>query len=287
MPFDLFERPRVTTHKAVDARSGDPDLSQWFTPFWAAEEFVNDALRDLGQNIHVAEPSCGTGSFLTAIPKSCHAFGVDIDPTVVPAAIANSGREVLVGDFRTVDLGERKAELIIGNPPFEIDVIEGFLDRAHSILPEDGMIAMVLPSYAFQTPSRVAPWMERFSIDVNMIPRTLFPGLSKPLVWAKYTKTAARRFSGIMLFAETRDIENMKPAIREALVRRGTWREAVAVALRSLGGEASVKAIYDAITPERRTSAHWRPKIRQTLQRGFVSRGNGRWALPQPEALAA
>lgn len=287
MTPDLFSPLQPSANTDQNARSGDAALSQWFTPFWVAEELVDDALRTLGRDIHVAEPSCGTGAFLTAIPKSCPAFGVDIDPSVVPAAIANSGREVLIGDFRTVDLGQRQVEALIGNPPFEVDIIEGFLDRAHQILPDDGLIAMVLPAYAFQTPSRVSKWMDRFSIDVNMIPRTLFPGLSKPLVWAKYTKTSLRRFSGLMLFAETRDIEQMRPAIREALARPGTWRSAIFSALESLGGQASLPAIYDAISPERQTSTHWRPKIRQTLQRNFQSLGNGRWALPQNHMLRA
>jgi len=267
-----------------EARSGDASLSQWFTPFWVAEELVDDALRSLG-HVSVVEPSCGTGAFLTAIPKSMPAIGIDIDPRVVAAAVANSGREVRVGDFRTMDLTGVKPELIVGNPPFEMDVINGFLDRAHAELPDGGMVAMVLPAYAFQTPRQVARWMEMYSIDVNMIPRTLFPGLSKPLVWAKYRRAEMRTFSGMMLFAETRQIENMRPAIREALAAPGTWRSAVALALESLGGTASVSSIYDAMAPERRAGDHWRPKIRQTLQRGFVPLGEGRWALPT--AMAA
>lgn len=263
-----------------DARSGDPDLSQWFTPFWVAEELVDDALRGMG-DVSVLEPSCGTGAFLAAVPSSMPAMGLDIDPRVVAAAVANSGREVVVGDFRTHDLGGFRPQAIIGNPPFEMAVINDFLDRAHAVLPEDGLIAMVLPAYAFQTPSQVTRWMDMFSIDVNMIPRTLFPGLSKPLVWAKCTKTGTRRFTGMMLFAETRAVEEMRPEVRRALERPGTWREAVATALDSLGGEASVASICDAMTPERRRSEHWRPKIRQTLQRGFVPLGNGRWAMPR------
>lgn len=286
MDLDLFSEPARPNTVHTAARSGDANLSQFFTPFWVAEELVDDALRGLG-HVSVVEPSCGTGAFLTAIPKKCSAFGVDIDPAVIPAAIANSGREVLLGDFRTVDLGSRRPELMIGNPPFEVEIIEGFLDRAHDILPDDGLVAMVLPAYAFQTPSRVARWMDRFAIDVNMIPRTLFPGLSKPLVWAKYTKTAQRRFSGLMLFAETRDIENMRPAIRNALAAPGTWREAVRLALESLGGQASVQSIYDAISPERRSANHWREKIRQTLQRGFEPLGNGRWTIPELQLKAA
>lgn len=268
----------------ISDRSGDAALSQWFTPFWVAEELVDDALKGMS-GASVLEPSCGTGAFLTAVPKEMPALGIDIDPRVVAAAVANSGREVIVGDFRKHDLGGFRPDVIVGNPPFEMEIINGFLDRAHEILPEDGLIAMVLPAYAFQTPRQVSRWMDMFSIDVNMIPRTLFPGLSKPLVWAKCTKTAARRFSGMMLFAETRAIEQMRPAIRKALEGPGTWREAVDTALRSLGGEASVSSIYEAMVPERRQSEHWRPKVRQTLQRGFVSLGQGRWAVP--ERLAA
>lgn len=257
---------------------GSPELDQWFTPFWAAEEFMADALAGLGA-VKICEPSCGNGAFLAAAPPSCEAFGVDIDPAVIPTAIANSGREVLLGDFRTVDLGGRGAELVIGNPPFDMDVVDGFLDRAHEILPEGGLLALILPAYAFQTPRRVCRWGDSFSIDVRLIPRTLFPGISKPLVWARYTKAERRFHRGLMLFGEQRDIEQMRPAIRHALERPGTWREAVRVALDQLGGEASVGAICDLIAPERRTTPHWRPKIRQTLQRHYHRVGEARWAL--------
>lgn len=286
MNRDLFDERGIAVEDVVGRsdRSGDPGLAQWFTPFWVAEELVDDALRGMG-DVSVLEPSCGTGAFLSAVPSRMEAVGIDIDPRVVSAAVSNSGRKVMVGDFRTHDLEGYRPQAIIGNPPFDMGTVNGFLDRAHRLLPEDGLIAMVLPAYAFQTPSQVSRWMDMFSIDVNMIPRTLFPGLSKPLVWAKCTKTSVRRFSGMMLFAETRAIEGMNGAVRRALDGPGTWRQAVGVALESLGGEASVASICDAMAPERRRSQHWRPKIRQTLQRGFVPLGDGRWGMPR--ALAA
>lgn len=255
-----------------------PGVDQWFTPFWAAEELVADALSGLGR-VSILEPACGSGSFLTAFPDDCPAFGVEIDPNLVPIARANSGREVLLGDFRTVDLTGRDVEAVIGNPPFGIPTVEQFLDRAHGLLPEDGLVAMILPAYAFQTPNRVGRWMERFSIDVKLIPRTLFPRLSKSLVWAKYRKQGTRRYVGLMLFAEQRDVEQMRPAIREALCGPGTWREAVRRALESLGGEGSLASIYDVITPERRVSRHWQPKVRQILQLYHRPVDRGRWAL--------
>lgn len=262
------------------SRSGDPALDQWFTPFWAAEELVDDALRGLG-TVSVCEPACGTGAFLAAIPGACPAFGVDIDPAVIPAAVANSGREVLLGDFRRVDLAGREVQLVIGNPPFGLRTIQGFIERSHGLLPEGGMVAMILPGHTFQTPSVVTRWMERFSIDIKVIPRTLFPRLSKTLLWVKYRKVAGdRTFHGMMLFGEQRDVELMRPMMREALIRAGTWREAVRLALEALGGEASLPAIYDMITPERqRVSRHWQPKVRQVLQLHHRPIERGRWAL--------
>ncbi len=281
MRRDLFGDPPDGSRGDVMpmARSGDRALAQWFTPFWAAEELIDDALRSMG-DVSVLEPSCGTGAFLAAVPDRMPAIGLDIDPRVVPAARANTGRSVILGDFRTHDLGGFMPEAIIGNPPFDMETVNAFLDRAHRLLPEDGLVAFVLPAYAFQTPSQVTRWMDMYSIDVNVIPRTLFPGLSKPLVWAKCIKSSVRRFAGMMLFSETRSVERMTDGMRRSLAGPGTWREAVRDALRSLGGEASVGSICDAIAPERRCGQHWRPKIRQTLQRGFVALGEGRWALP-------
>jgi hypothetical protein len=44
------------------------DLHQYFTPTWAAELLVQRHFADLGPKDCVAEPSCGDGRFLMAIP---------------------------------------------------------------------------------------------------------------------------------------------------------------------------------------------------------------------------
>jgi site-specific DNA-methyltransferase (adenine-specific) len=261
-------------------RSGCSELDQWFTPFWAAEALTEDALRGLGR-VSVCEPSCGSGAFLAAVPADYPAFGVEIDARAIPAAVANSGREVLLGDFRTIDLGDREVELVLGNPPFSAPIIDGFFARAHEILPDGGRVAMILPTYVFKSALRVVRLMDRFSIDVSLIPRTLFPRLSRELVWAKCIKGGERRFYGLMLFDEKYEVEQMRRAAQAALCGPGTWREAVRGALESLGGTGSLAAIYDRIAPERREGrAHWQPKVRQILQRYFQRVGSGRWAIP-------
>ncbi|MAM83258.1 MAG: SAM-dependent methyltransferase [Acidobacteria bacterium] len=256
------------------------DLSQWFTPFWAAEELMAHALEEKKAHF-VLEPSCGSGSFLTAIPSDLDALGVEIDPVAAEKARTNSQRRVIIGNFKTVDLEGFEPDLVIGNPPFDVATISAFVDRAGRILPDDGMIAMILPAYAFQTPSRVTEWMDAYSLDIDALPRTLFPGLSKPLVWARFRKTAQRLHRGLLLFRRTRAIEEADKNVKGALGAAGTWRNAVDQALRSVGGKAHLRTIYDRIDPQRRASEHWQPKVRQTLQRGFTSLGNGVWALPE------
>ncbi|MYM92507.1 hypothetical protein [Duganella vulcania] len=110
-------------------------LSQYFTPGWAAEMLVERHLAGLSPGSLVIEPAAGDGSFLAAIPSSLAAIGVEIDPAMAILARANSGREVIEGDFRTAVLPER-ADAIIGNPPFEADLISQFLDRSWHLLEE-------------------------------------------------------------------------------------------------------------------------------------------------------
>lgn len=282
MQSDLFSSPRAPSS---NAQCGDPSLSQFFTPFWAAQALAEDVLAGLGQ-VGVVEPSCGTGAFLSAIPDHLPAYGVDIDPKVIPIAERNSGRSVILGDFRTVELPEQEVGLVLGNPPFSMPIIDGFIDRAEAILPEDGIAAFILPSHVFSTAGRVERWNQRFSLDVKMIPRSLFSRISMPLVWAKFIKTQRRSLVGFLLFAEQADVENMPKAVRQRLGGPGTWREVVELALESLGGHASLADIYRAVEPRRPSpNMWWKDKVRQTLGLYFQRVDERSWTFPQ--AMAA
>lgn len=278
--FDFMSPANDDLNQVADRAEASRELSQWFTPFWTAEELMAHALDE--KDAHsILEPSCGTGAFLTAVPEHLDALGVEIDPIAAEQARANSRRRVIIGDFKAVDLEGFHPDLVIGNPPFDVATISAFVERAGRILPDNGMIAMILPAYAFQTPSRVTDWMDAYSLEVDAIPRTLFPGLSKPLMWARFHKTATKLHRGLLLYRRTRACEEAGKNVKAALAAPGTWRNAVEQALRSLGGKAHVRSIYDRIDPERRAGAHWQPKVRQTLQRGFTSLGEGVWTLPE------
>ncbi|AXK43970.1 methyltransferase domain-containing protein [Erythrobacter aureus] len=279
MQQDLFHAPAQIAEG--DQQRGDPTLHQWFTPFWAAEMLTEDALSSLGR-VGVVEPSCGTGAFLAAVPAGLSAYGVDIDPEVARKAQAATGRPVIVGDFQSAELPDEDIGLVLGNPPFSSPVIDGFLDRSHEILPEDGVAAFILPAYVFSTASRVMSWNERFALDVKHIPRSLFGRISHPLVWAKFIKSRKRTMMGLLLFSEQQSVENMPKETRRRLGGPGTWREAVHHALDALGGRASLREIYNAVEPRRPTANQfWRDKVRQTLGLYFTRVDDTRWTLPE------
>jgi 16S rRNA A1518/A1519 N6-dimethyltransferase RsmA/KsgA/DIM1 with predicted DNA glycosylase/AP lyase activity len=120
-------------------------LGQHFTPAWVAEALVERHFSRLGADDLVIEPSCGTGAFLCALPDDVPAIGVEIDPWIAQVARDITGREVILGDFQTVQINARPTA-IIGNPPFNLQVIDGFLTRAFTMLPENGQVGLILPA---------------------------------------------------------------------------------------------------------------------------------------------
>lgn len=168
------------------------ELGQYPTPVWVAEAIVERYFFDLEASDCVVEPSCGPGAFLAAIPRQVAAIGVEIDALIAEEARRNTGRPVLQGDFQSVRL-DIQPTVIIGNPPFNMKLVDGFLNRAHELLPEGGKCGFILPSFAFQTASRVSAYAERWSLMQEMIPRNIFRGLSLPLVFAIFSKDRKRK----------------------------------------------------------------------------------------------
>lgn len=266
-------------------------LNQFFTPTWAAELLVRRHFADLGPGDTVLEPSCGDGRFLMAIPADVDAYGVEIDGEQAAAAVRNSGREVVVGDFRMVDL-PRRPTVVIGNPPFDLDVFDGMLDRCHELLERGGRAGFLLPVYAFQTASRVADYNRRWSIEQELLPRNLFERLSCPILWATFRKAERTVLSGFFLYAETHALADLHADIRKVMVGNAStatcWRDAVQLALTACGGRATLEQLYRAVEGNRpSTNPWWREKVRQIAGRHFHRIGRGEFALQpdlQPEA---
>jgi hypothetical protein len=261
------------------------NLNQYFTPIWAAEAIVERHFSNLNMSDLVIEPSCGHGAFLKALPSYVPAIGVEIDPAVAAVAAAETGRQIILGDFRTVEL-DVKPTLIIGNPPFPTKVIEGFFDRAYDLLQEGGQIAFILPSYHMQIAGdKTRGYMNRWSIFSEQIPRNIFEGLSHPLTFTIFTKDNHRKVVGFALYLETADLNRLQNKYYAAInnTQGSLWEAVCRVALEALGGRANLQDIYTEIEGNRPTETKfWRQKIRQTLRvynRTFAAHGDGRYSI--------
>lgn len=243
----------------------NPALDQYFTPRWAADLLVMDALRGMG-DVSVLEPAAGDGAILGVVPAACMALGVEIDPIMAEAARRITGREVLTGDLRTVDLSGRTFQAVVSNPPFDATIIDALVSRAYEMLPEDGVIGLVLPAHIPASSARIERWGARFAIETRLLPRNLFPRLTLPLIWTRMVKTRKRTLVGLFLFEHQSDVSAMPDRTRRRLQAGGTWRDVIADALVSLGGEADLRQIYAAVEPRRRSpNPHWKDKTRQVL----------------------
>ncbi|TAM87672.1 class I SAM-dependent methyltransferase [bacterium] len=231
----------------------------------------------------VLEPSCGPGRFLAALPATVPAVGVEIDTALAAEARVRTGRRIIEGDFRTVHL-DVQPTAVVGNPPFDLDVIDGFLARCHRLLPDGGRLGFILPAYIFQTASRVCRYAESWSIDQSLIPRNIFPGLSMPLLFALFSKDRRRTLVGFALYHETRDAKNLAEryrALLEDAPKGGVWWAVVRAALMDLGGTGTVDQIARAIEGRRpTTTAWWREKVRQVLQARCVRSAPATYSLP-------
>lgn len=253
------------------------------TPDWAAEALVERYFGDLTGADRVIEPTCGRGAFLRAIPRDVPALGVEIDERLARAAVRLSGRPVVVGDFRAVDLPWTPTAMI-GNPPFQLRVIEGILARAFDLLPEDGRCGLILPCYTLQTPGTIERLAARWSMQQEMIPRKLFPSLSKPLCFALLTKGTKRGLVGFALYHEAAAVARLRARYRTLLAEGegSTWAAVTRAALEALGGRATLAALYREVEGARPTDNRWwREKVRQQLQRIAVRVDAGTWSLPE------
>lgn len=284
-----FDDPATVGRDVPAGEALSEALCQWMTPTWAAAELVKRHFGDLTERDFVLEPSCGKGAFLVALPEHVRAAGVEIDPALARIARKASGREVIVGDFRTAELPAGVSALI-GNPPFPMEIVQGFFERAWSILPKDGRVGFILPVTIFQTASTVVKLSKRWGIQQELIPRNLFGRLQLPLCFALLTKGAGRSLVGFALYEETHDVKSLRSRYRAILAsgERSVWAAVVRAALEVLGGEASVQGVYAEIQGHQPTeNRFWQAKVRQTLQRIAKPCGTGRWRLPEMQACAA
>ena len=256
-------------------------LDQYLTPSYAARQLWDDLFGDATADDVVVEPTCGDGRMLAAVPANIPAFGYEIDPLLAAQARQRTGRPVAVGDFLDAELPAR-VTIAFGNPPFKSSFVDKMLNRLLGVMPDGGRAGFIVPAYFMQTPSRVLRWNRTWTISADLLPRTLWPRLMRPIIFATFVKDPSPKLRGLRLYVECDLAGSTRDNVREGLESgSGSWREAVASVLRGLGGRAHLTHIYEAMLARRPTeNQHWREKIRQVLQQGpFRNIARGEWEL--------
>lgn len=259
-------------------------LCQWMTPGWLAEALLERHFSGLGPDDLVVEPTCGDGAFLRALPAAVPGFGVEFDPRLAAVARESSGREVLEGDFLSLPLGLAPTAAV-GNPPFRGSFVSGMLRRLAQLLPEGGRAGFILPARMLRSATRVFDDWRAWSIEQEMIPASAFAvRMREPILFAVFSRGAARRLVGFALYAEEADRQDWRRRYREAAAGGAAWRGVCRLALERLGGEADLPAIYGELEGNRPSRTEWwREKVRQTMRvyhRDFEPVGDaGRYRL--------
>ena len=284
---DLNRLSIETTRPASDAERRVH--GQYMTPDWAAEELIEHYFPDLTSTDKVIEPSCGEGAFLRALPSHVPLCGVEIDPALAHRAASTSGRQVIVGDFTTVDLPFRPTA-IVGNPPFKLSMVLSFLDRAWELLRNDDRVGFILPCSMFQTASTVCHMNDRWGIRQDMLPRNLFRNISLPICFSVFTKGDTKRLWGFALYQEMHAVSRLKRRYKQLLDQgeRNAWRAVTTAALETLGGQATIGELYREIEGVKPTENQWwKAKVRQMVQEIAVRAGRGLWRISKPSPVAA
>lgn len=264
-------------------------LDQYDTPAWAPVSLWARYFSDAPLTAGVADPGCGKGRFMQAIPQEFRrVIGIEIDQERAALAHQLTGREVLVGDFTTIEL-PYQPDIIFGNPPFTREVAEAFLTRAARSLRPGGRCGYLLPDSFLSFSSTLDRWRSHFSIEKDSIPRDLFPRIRYPLAFYLFTTDGLRRLRGFVLFEESHAVNGTPARVKLALMeggkRQSVWRVAITEAMQALGGRASLQQLYAYIAGRRpRLIDTWEATIRRNVQEFCVRVGPGEWALPDPIA---
>ena len=79
----------------------------------------------------------------------------------------------------------------------------------------------ILPAYFLQTAGRVMEYARRWSMEAELIPRNVYPDLSKPLVFTLFRKNAGRRMVGMAFYFEAAAVAQLPEGNQDAVLRAG------------------------------------------------------------------
>jgi adenine-specific DNA-methyltransferase len=240
---------------------------QYMTPRWASTILFERFFGDADASDSVLEPSCGDGAWLEAIPTHVPAIGVEIDPALAERAHERTGRHIIIGDFTQVAL-DCEPSIVVGNLPFKASTIAAFMDRLREIMLPSARAGLILPAYALSFAQKTIDVLRGFDVQIELLPRDIYPRTRLPLLFARMTKHAGpTRLIGFALYEEAVAIRSVRAKYRTIMQsgRRPMYRELLETALQALGGQASLGQICRVIENHRPSeSRFWRDAMRRT-----------------------
>jgi site-specific DNA-methyltransferase (adenine-specific) len=219
---------------------------------------------------------------LSAIPSHVPCVGTEIDPALAFHAQANTGRMVLCGNALNVELPRINA--VFGNPPFILSFFEKLMARCAGLLRIGDKAGFIIPAYFFQTSRTTMDLSKSWGVYQEIIPRNLFPRLTKPLLFATFVRDTRSRLYGFRLFGEMEAMRSLSDQFQADLInadgQRGVWKKAVGGVMTKMGGKASLEAIYAGIETNRPTpNKFWKEKVRQICQQEYKRVEKGVYAV--------
>lgn len=270
---------------------GNDELNQYFTPVFAAEMIVAHYYPNLTSDDLVFDIGCGDGRFLKALPEHVPAVGFEIDPAMAAKARVHTGREVVVGDFTQLPF-PGKPTLFLGNPPFEMDTVNSLLSRAYEVLDYGKECGFLLPVYFFQTADTVMEYNKKWGLRHDLLPRNLFAGMIKPLMFARFVKERTTTMVGMFLYEETSAVLKLAKRFRTLFIgnesRSNLWAEVVEMALVELGGTGTLEQLYAVIEGKRPTeNPAWKAQVRKQVMAHYKRIAPATYAMDRIEPEAA
>jgi predicted RNA methylase len=170
-----------SSHHAYSNAKKAVEHGQFFTP----DALCADIVRAIRPPIHfrIADITCGIGNFYNHLPVESNVYGNELDPDAFEVCRYLFPEAHLENkDFRQYEPGQRM-DLILGNPPFNIQLEEGssqflFVRKACELLTYGGLLAFIVPVSFLADEFQDGKKIEWINAHFNFVVQCILPANS-------------------------------------------------------------------------------------------------------------